>query len=95
MTSIIGRETELGEMERRYANPNIKTLAIWGRRRVGKTALIREFCKDKPHVILTAIEDSYQDSMKSFDMALNDILGPIGGKSSEHFTDILKRLNLR
>ena len=44
------RERELGDLNRRYAKDNFEYLVVYGRRRVGKTALINEFCKDKPTV---------------------------------------------
>ena len=42
------REKELGDMNRRYAKNGFECLVVYGRRRVGKTALINEFCKNKP-----------------------------------------------
>lgn len=55
---LIGRESELRALESRFSNPRDKAVAIYGRRRVGKTAIIEEFCKDKRSIILTAVEGS-------------------------------------
>ena len=93
MTKLVGRAAELEEMERRFRNPNIRTLAIWGRRRVGKTALIQEFVKDKRHVILTAIEHSYVDSIRAFDESLDEFMGVRTKNESKGFPGILKRLS--
>ena len=93
MTKLVGRAAELEEMERRFRNPNIRTLAIWGRRRVGKTALIQEFVKDKRHVILTAIEHSYVDSIRAFDESLDEFTGIRTENRSIGFPDVLKRLS--
>jgi len=93
MAQLIGRRYELEEMERRYSNPGIRTLAIWGRRRVGKTYLIQEFCRNKPHIILTAVEHSYTGSMMAFDKAIDGYTGTERKKDSAHFTDILDRLS--
>ena len=41
------REDELRKMNRRFRNNNFECIVIYGRKRVGKTALINEFCKDK------------------------------------------------
>jgi AAA+ ATPase superfamily predicted ATPase len=49
------REEELGKMNRRYADGNFECIVIYGRRRVGKTALINEFCKDKPVIYFSAL----------------------------------------
>lgn len=53
---FIGREKNLAALERLYKKPGFQFPAIYGRRRVGKTALISQFCKDKPTVFFTAIE---------------------------------------
>ena len=92
MAELIGREEELAEMERRFRNPNIRTMAIWGRRRVGKTALIQQFVRDKRHIMLTAIEHSLKGSLESFDESIDAFNDTKGDKRSEKFTDILKRL---
>ncbi|MBO7352417.1 MAG: ATP-binding protein [Candidatus Methanomethylophilaceae archaeon] len=90
---LIGRQLYLEEMERRYANKGVKTMALWGRRRIGKTAIIRKFCEGKPHIILTAVEDSYERSIESFDRSLDMYLGE-GPTHSNGFQDILDRFKL-
>jgi uncharacterized protein len=47
MTSILGREEEIKLLERLYQSETAEFLAIYGRRRVGKTYLITEFFRDK------------------------------------------------
>lgn len=51
---FIGRSEELAELERLYTKAGSETLAIYGRRRVGKTALIRHFCLEKHTLFMTA-----------------------------------------
>ena len=46
------RESELAKLNRRYQNRQFECIVIYGRRRVGKTALINEFCKDKKTIFL-------------------------------------------
>ena len=45
---LIGREDELKMLNKRYDSARFEMVVIYGRRRVGKTALINEFVKDKP-----------------------------------------------
>ena len=45
--NIIGRETEREELERIYNADGSKFVAVYGRRRVGKTFLIKEHFKDR------------------------------------------------
>lgn len=47
MSKFYCREDELRKMNKRYKGDKFECIVIYGRRRVGKTALINEFCKDK------------------------------------------------
>lgn len=53
---IIGRRSELAELNKLYNKSSFQMAVIYGRRRIGKTRLIQEFMKDKPVVHMTAIE---------------------------------------
>ncbi len=44
---FIGREQELKALSKLYNSNKFEFAVIYGRRRVGKTALITEFSKDK------------------------------------------------
>ena len=46
MSQFYCREDELRKLNKRYAGDKFECIVIYGRRRVGKTALINEFCKD-------------------------------------------------
>ena len=39
-----GRERELNELNRLYRENRFQLFVLYGRRRVGKTALLKEFC---------------------------------------------------
>ena len=47
MNRFYCREDELRKLNKRYQGDSFECIVIYGRRRVGKTALINEFCKDK------------------------------------------------
>ena len=47
MEKIVARQTELSKLERLYRSPKAECLALYGRRRVGKTFLINQFFKDR------------------------------------------------
>ena len=59
------REKELGDMNRRYTKNGFECLVVYGRRRVGKTALINEFCKDKPTVFFSALNATFQENLET------------------------------
>ena len=73
MSDIIGRNTEIEELMRLYRGKRPEFVAVYGRRRVGKTYLIKELFKDKMTFYHTGmspmdIESSniLQDQLKSF-----------------------------
>ena len=48
------RQRELGYLERRYARAGAEFAVLYGRRRVGKSSLIYEWCRQKPHLYFFA-----------------------------------------
>ena len=52
--NFINREKEMETLGREYKKEN-SFVVIYGRRRVGKTTLIKEFIKDKKHSIFLLI----------------------------------------
>ena len=53
---FIGREAELKFLQDRYEDRNGQLIVLYGRRRVGKTETLREFCKGKPHVFFSCTQ---------------------------------------
>ena len=66
MKRFINREQELEALEKQYATDGASFMVIYGRRRVGKTTLIREFIKDKRALYFLAREESEDVSIKRF-----------------------------
>ena len=58
MCEFIGRRPELNNLENLYSKPNSETCAIYGRRRIGKTSLLNEFCKNKRTIFIASTEGS-------------------------------------
>ena len=48
---FIGRKTEINQLESAYHSSKNELAALYGRRRIGKSALIETFLKDKPFVL--------------------------------------------
>lgn len=63
---FIGREYELQELDTLYRKESFQMLVIYGRRRVGKSTLIREFVKNKRCIFYTAIESSTKRNLELF-----------------------------
>lgn len=47
---FVGRKNELDFLQDKYESKNAEFVVLYGRRRIGKTELLREFVKDKKHV---------------------------------------------
>ena len=62
----INRESELEQLSRHYDSGQAELFVIYGRRRVGKTELLREFCENKPHIFFTATFCSENEQLASF-----------------------------
>ncbi len=58
-----GRKTEISLLDERYNSENFEFVPIYGRRRVGKTTLLREFSKNKEHIFFTASEGTLEYNM--------------------------------
>ena len=48
---FVGRQSELESLETAYQKGSFQFAVVYGRRRVGKTSLLRAFTQDKPSVI--------------------------------------------
>lgn len=63
---FINREKELVFLEERYASKKSEFIPLYGRRRVGKTELIKQFIKDKPHFYFLAKKKKISEEMDRF-----------------------------
>lgn len=63
---FIGREKELGNLNKLYAFDKFEFTVIYGRRRVGKTAIINEFIKGKPVICFTGVETNEKQNLENF-----------------------------
>lgn len=63
---FIGRNKELNKLNKMYDSDSFELAVIYGRRRVGKTTLIREFCKDKRAIYFISREASDFFNLENF-----------------------------
>lgn len=64
------REKELFELNKRYDNGKFECVVVYGRRRVGKTALLGEFCKEKPTIFFSALNATAQENLEALSKAI-------------------------
>lgn len=67
---FIGRESELKFLNNKYNDKNGQLIVLYGRRRVGKTETLREFCKDKPHVFFSCTQTGDKAQLQKFSKQL-------------------------
>ena len=70
---FFGREYELSELNSLYDKDGFKFVVIYGRRRVGKTSLINEFCKGKENIFYIAIEQNDKAALEAFSSKVFDV----------------------
>jgi len=75
------REKELSKLDKRYNGNAFECIVIYGRRRVGKTALINEFCRDKPAVFFSALSSSAKENLEMLSRTIYEFKNP-GADSS-------------
>ncbi len=67
---FIGRDRELATLNRLYSSSKFEFAVIYGRRRVGKTALITEFLKEKKAIYFMGVESSAKQNLENFSKSI-------------------------
>lgn len=94
--AIIGRVTEIEKLKKYVDSDRSEFIAIYGRRRVGKTFLIKELFEGKFSFKLTGKENAgLNEQLMNFSYALSDCLGEttVPGNWSEAFRLLSKSID--
>ncbi|QGP91461.1 hypothetical protein MGLY_07940 [Neomoorella glycerini] len=67
---FVNRQTELNWLEEVYRSGRAQLLVLYGRRRVGKTELLRFFCREKKHVFFVADLAPDREQLAAFSQRL-------------------------
>lgn len=67
---FIGREKELKVLNNLYTSDKFEFAVIYGRRRVGKTALINEFIGDKKSIYFMGVESNSKQNLENFSKSI-------------------------
>lgn len=87
MGAFIGRERELSLMNERWAEDGVKGIAVYGRRRIGKTTLLSRFCEGKRAIFFRCIRGSEAENLRFMSIVMTDFVGE--SRSYETFLDAL------
>ncbi|MFC4247838.1 ATP-binding protein [Natribaculum luteum] len=76
------REAELDTLTAAVESPGADFIVVYGRRRVGKTELLKEFCANRPHIYFLAAQEAEHRQREKF---LNQI--------ADHFDERVPRID--
>ena len=79
---FIGRKNELNTLNKLYRSERFEFAVIYGRRRVGKTALINEFVKDKDTIFFTGVETNAKQNLENLSRSIMEYSSGIAADSS-------------
>lgn len=72
---FIGREKELAELNDLYVQDKFQLFVLYGRRRVGKTTLLNEFCKGKDTIFYSAEQSNNKLNLEKFSRLVFNFYG--------------------
>ncbi len=71
---FLNREKELNWLKKNYQKKESSFLIIYGRRRVGKTELIKQFIQNKPHIYFLAGTKTEKENILELQTIMSDFL---------------------
>ncbi|MDR1765873.1 MAG: ATP-binding protein [Lachnospiraceae bacterium] len=89
---FIGRERELRTLDTQYRLGRFAFFCIYGRRRVGKTELVKEFVKDKKTIFFTGIDDTKESNLARFSSAFFQAQGIETDASFGSFEELFQQI---
>ena len=67
---FVGRKPEMARLEEMYSSEHFEFAVVYGRRRVGKTTLVNEFCLGKKTIYFVGIESTEKENLESLSRAV-------------------------
>ena len=72
---FVNRINEIKALEKFYKTGETEFLIVYGRRRIGKTELLRQFARDKKHFFFSSDMSSEQEQLKQFTEKIYNLTG--------------------
>ena len=70
---FVNRDQELAYLRARAGSNRSELIVLYGRRRVGKTELLRRFCADRPHLFFVASQTTPERLLQEFSALLAEV----------------------
>ena len=93
--SFIGREKELADLNELYLQDKFQLFVLYGRRRVGKTTLLNEFCKGKDTVFYSAEQSNNKLNLEKFSSLVFSFYGESNLEPFSSWTNALSYIDAR
>lgn len=81
---FVGRDRELNTLDKLYASDKFEFAVIYGRRRVGKTALISRFIDRKKAIYFMGVESNSRQNLENFSKSIIEFSSGIEAETSFH-----------
>ena len=78
---FVGRKSELETLNKSYNRDTFQFPVIYGRRRVGKTTLINEFCKERKAIYFVAVQSTAKENLEILSAQILVTLAPQAPKN--------------
>jgi len=72
---FVNRKEELNLLEKLFQKNDAQLIIVYGRRRIGKTELLKQSVKDKKHLFFSADLSSQQEQLRQFTEKIYHISG--------------------
>ncbi|MBU7048274.1 MAG: ATP-binding protein [Theionarchaea archaeon] len=98
LLKFINRNPELNALEKRYESPDPEFFIIYGRRRIGKTELVKKFASDKKHFYFLAREEPIELEIERYNKKFAEKFNIYLEKTREFedlFKQMLEKIDLR
>ena len=79
---FIGRDKELNALDKLYKSEKFEFVVIYGRRRVGKTALINQFIGDRKAIYFMGVESNEKQNLENFSKSIIEFSSGIQAETS-------------
>lgn len=79
---FIGRDKELNTLDKLYQSDKFEFVVIYGRRRVGKTALINHFIGDKKSIYFMGVESNEKQNLENLSKSIIEFSSGIQAETS-------------
>ena len=79
---FIGRDKELNALDKLYKSDKFEFVVIYGRRRVGKTALINQFIGDKKSIYFMGVESNEKQNLENLSKSIIEFSSGIQAETS-------------